>query len=197
MFRKIKAAGPVACAIVLGSAVLLGQAPKAQKVPGAGASSPVDTGTGAADGCAECELPIILRQTVEAGKTAVGTKVEARLVMATMIKGGVLPRGAVISGEVTESVAKSRQFAVAACDSHGFGAMEKWRGEIQGVFDGVVLSAGADGASGSLLWTAGRQKELGRSQSHRRYHRSTESVSAVVDAAGQWCERGCTSIGHL
>ena len=107
MFRKIKAAGPVACTIVLGSAVLLGQAPKAQEIPAAGASSPVDTGTSAADYCAKCELPIILRQTVEAGKTGVGTKVEALLMMSTMIKGGVLPRGAVISGEVTESVAKS------------------------------------------------------------------------------------------
>ena len=109
MFRKIKAAGPAACAIVLGSAVLLGQVPKAQEVPGAGASSLADTGTSAADGCVECELPIVLRQSVEAGKTAVGTKVEARLVMATMMKGGVLPRDAVISGEVTESVAKSNQ----------------------------------------------------------------------------------------
>lgn len=107
MFRKIKAAGSAACAIVLGSAVLLGQVPKAQEVPGAGASSLADSGTGAADGCVECELPIVLRQTVEAGKTAVGTKVEARLVMATMMNGAVLPRGAVISGEVTESVAKS------------------------------------------------------------------------------------------
>jgi len=107
MFRKIKAAGPAACAIVLGSAVLLGQVPKAQKVPDAGASSLADTGTSAADGCVKCELPIVLRQTVEAGKTPVGTKLEARLVMATMMKGGVLPRGAVISGEVTQSVAKS------------------------------------------------------------------------------------------
>jgi hypothetical protein len=107
MFRKIKAAGPVACTIVLGSAVLLGQAPKAQEIPAAGASSPVDTGKSAADYCAQCELPIILRQNVEAGKTGVGTKVEALLMMGTMTKGGVLPRGAVISGEVTESVAKS------------------------------------------------------------------------------------------
>jgi len=110
MFRKIKAAGP-ACAIVLGSAFLLAQVPKAQKVPEAGSSSAgpssPDTGASAADGCVECELPIVLRQSVEAGKTAVGTKVEARLVMATMINGAVLPRGAVISGEVTESVAKS------------------------------------------------------------------------------------------
>ena len=106
MFRKIKAAGFVACAIIFGSAVLLGQAPKDQKVSEAGAS-PADAGTSAALDCVECELPIILRQNVEAGKTAVGTKVEAQLVMATMMKGGVLPRGAVISGEVTESVAKS------------------------------------------------------------------------------------------
>jgi hypothetical protein len=107
MFRKIKAAAPVACTIVLGSLVLLGQAPKAEEKPGAGASSLAGTGTSSADECAKCELPIILRQNVEAGKTGVGTKVEAVLLMGTMTQGGVLPRGALISGEVTESVAKS------------------------------------------------------------------------------------------
>ena len=107
MFRKIRTAAPLACIIVLGSAVLLGQGPKAQEISGAGGSSPVDAGMIGVDGCAQCELPIILRQTVEAGKTGVGTKVEALLMMGTMTKGGVLPRGAVISGEVTESVAKS------------------------------------------------------------------------------------------
>ena len=107
MFRKIKAAGLVAGAIVLGSAVVLCQAPKAQKVPGSAVSSPAATGTIPDPGCAGCELPITLRQSVEAGKAAVGTKVEARLRMATMIDGGVLPRDAVISGEVIESVAKS------------------------------------------------------------------------------------------
>ena len=106
MFRRIKVAGPVACALLLGSVVVFGQA-KAQKVPEVGATSVAATGTSAADACAGCELPINLRQSVEAGKTAVGTKVEARLMMATMMKGTVLPRGAVISGEVIESVAKS------------------------------------------------------------------------------------------
>ena len=106
MFCRIKVAGPAACAILLGSVVLFGQA-KAQKAPEAGASSVAATGTSAADVCAGCELPIILRQSVEAGKTPVGTKVEGRLVVGTMIKGGVLPRGAVLSGEVVESVAKS------------------------------------------------------------------------------------------
>lgn len=107
MFRTIKPASPVVCAIVLGSTILLAQAPKDQKVPAAAASSTADTGTSAALDCVGCELPIILRQNVEAGKTAVGTKVEAQLVMATMMKGGVLPKGAMISGEVVDSVAKS------------------------------------------------------------------------------------------
>lgn len=105
MVWRIKVASPAACAILLGSVVVFGQA-KAQKVAEAGATS-VGAGRNAADACAGCELPINLRQSVEAGKTAVGTKVEARLMMATMIKGTVLPRGAVISGEVIDSVAKS------------------------------------------------------------------------------------------
>jgi len=106
MFRRIKVAGPVACALLLGSVVAFGQG-KAQKVREAGAPSVTAPGTSDASNCAGCELPINLRQSVEAGKTAVGTKVEARLMMATMIKGTVLPRGAVISGKVVESVAKS------------------------------------------------------------------------------------------
>ena len=107
MFRKIKAAGLAACAVVLGSTILMGQVPEAQKVPEAAVSSLTDTEASAAHGCVGCELPVVLRQNIEAGKTAVGTKVEARLIMATMISGGVVPRGAVVSGEVTESVAKS------------------------------------------------------------------------------------------
>src|ERR1051325_5694112 len=104
MFRKIKIAAPVACIIILGSAVLLGQSPKPQDVSGAGSSLPVGAVIDA-DACAQCELPIIMHQTVEAGKTAVGTKVEAQLMMGTMTKAGVLPKGALISGEVTESAA--------------------------------------------------------------------------------------------
>jgi hypothetical protein len=53
-----------------------------------------------------CQLPVVLRENVVAGKTAVGTKVEAKLVLATMLKGGVIPRDALISGEVVESVAR-------------------------------------------------------------------------------------------
>ena len=107
MFHIIRAAGLATCAIVLGSSVLLAQAPKAQEEPGNKASSVAATSTNDAPACAGCELPITLRQNVEAGKTAVGTKVEARLMMATMMSGGVVPRDAVISGEVIESVAKT------------------------------------------------------------------------------------------
>jgi hypothetical protein len=53
------------------------------------------------------ELPVTMRQTVAAGKTPVGTRVEARLAVATLVNGKVVPRDAVLSGEVTESAGKS------------------------------------------------------------------------------------------
>ena len=53
------------------------------------------------------EFPVIMRQNVVAGKTPVGTKVEAKLIVATLANGVVVPREATLSGEVTESVAKS------------------------------------------------------------------------------------------
>jgi hypothetical protein len=54
------------------------------------------------------EFPVLMRQKVTAGKTPAGTKVQAELVIATMVNGVVVPRSAVLSGEVTESVAKSK-----------------------------------------------------------------------------------------
>jgi len=53
------------------------------------------------------EFPVIMRQNVVAGKTPVGTKVEAKLELATLVKGTVIPAGAIFSGEVTESAAKT------------------------------------------------------------------------------------------
>jgi|ERR1700722_12779578 len=54
------------------------------------------------------DFPVVMRQSVVAGKTAVGTKVQAELVIATMVNSVVVPRSAILSGEVTESVAKSK-----------------------------------------------------------------------------------------
>jgi hypothetical protein len=53
------------------------------------------------------EFPVIMRQNVAAGKTPVGAKVQAKLTLATLVNGVVVPADAVLSGEVTESVAKS------------------------------------------------------------------------------------------
>jgi len=44
---------------------------------------------------------------VVAGKTPVGTKVEAKLAVATLVDGAVIPRDATFSGEIVESTAKS------------------------------------------------------------------------------------------
>jgi len=54
------------------------------------------------------EFPVMMRQKVEAGVTPVGTKVQAELVLATLVEGKVFPRGALFSGEVAESVAKTK-----------------------------------------------------------------------------------------
>ena len=53
------------------------------------------------------EFPVILQQSVEAGKTPVGTEVKGKLVIATQFHGTLIPRDAVVSGVVFESVRKS------------------------------------------------------------------------------------------
>ncbi len=91
MFSKAVAVGRVLFTVILGSAALLSQQPPA--APG----SPVGL-----------EFPVVMRQNVAAGKTPVGTKVQANLAIATLVDSVVIPRDAVLSGEVTESVAKSK-----------------------------------------------------------------------------------------
>lgn len=54
------------------------------------------------------EYPIILEKGLSAGKTPVGTKIQGKLLMATLVNGKVLPRNAVFSGEVIESKAKTK-----------------------------------------------------------------------------------------
>lgn len=56
---------------------------------------------------AALEFPVAMQQKIVAGTTPVGTKVDAKLIVATLVDGTVVPRNAVFSGEVTESVAKS------------------------------------------------------------------------------------------
>jgi hypothetical protein len=53
------------------------------------------------------ELPVVMQQSVSAGKTAIGTKVRAKLEVATLVQGKVLPRNATLTGEVVESAAKT------------------------------------------------------------------------------------------
>ena len=50
---------------------------------------------------------MVLESNVVAGKTAVGTKIQARLAVATLQEGIVIPRNALFTGEVIESKAKT------------------------------------------------------------------------------------------
>jgi len=94
-FSEAIAVGHGVLTVVLGSLVLLSQVLLSQTTPAANSLS------------AGLEFPVIMRQKVAAGKTPVGTKVEAKLAVATLVGGVVVPQGAILSGEVTESVAKS------------------------------------------------------------------------------------------
>ncbi|MFI5114665.1 MAG: hypothetical protein ACHP7J_05925 [Terriglobales bacterium] len=94
MLRKIIgktiAAGPEVLTVVFASAALLSQpAPAARSAP------------------AGLEFPVTMRQKIAAGKTPVGTKVQAKLAVSTLVNGVVFPQDAILSGEVTESAAKS------------------------------------------------------------------------------------------
>jgi hypothetical protein len=51
---------------------------------------------------------MIMRQNVTAGKTPVGTEVQAKLVVGTLGDGTVFPKNAIFSGKVIESVARPR-----------------------------------------------------------------------------------------
>jgi len=53
------------------------------------------------------EFPLVLQQSIESGKAKIGTKVQAKLAVATMFEGTVIPRNAVFSGVVIESTPKS------------------------------------------------------------------------------------------
>jgi hypothetical protein len=53
------------------------------------------------------EFAVILQQNVETGKTPVGAKVQATLATATQFNGTIIPKNAVLSIVVADSVAKS------------------------------------------------------------------------------------------
>jgi len=53
------------------------------------------------------EFPLVLQQSLESGKAKIGTKVQAKLAVATMFDGTVIPRNAVFTGVVIESTLKS------------------------------------------------------------------------------------------
>ena len=90
MFTRRMPVGSVLATVVLGSAAIFGQ----EKAAAPHAPSAL-------------EFPVVMRENVTAGKTPVGTKIKAKLTVATLVNGVVVPKDAVFSGEVTESVARS------------------------------------------------------------------------------------------
>jgi hypothetical protein len=88
--RKTIAVRFAILSFILGTIVLLGQS--TLKAPN---STPA------------LEFPVFMQQNIVAGKTPVGTKIKARLAVATLVHGVVIPTDAILLGEVIESAAKS------------------------------------------------------------------------------------------
>jgi hypothetical protein len=90
MFSKTIVTRRAVLAVVLGSVALLSQPTPAEHSSSAG-----------------LEFPVIMRQNVVSGTTPVGTKIQAKLAFATLVGRVVVPQDAILSGDVTESAAKS------------------------------------------------------------------------------------------
>jgi hypothetical protein len=85
------------------SGAFSGPALVGQQAPSPSAS-PVSASTPAGP----LEFPVTLIENVVAGKTAVGTAVQAKLIVATLVNGVVVPKNAVFSGVIVESAEKSK-----------------------------------------------------------------------------------------
>lgn len=57
------------------------------------------------------EFPVFFQRSVTAGKTPVGTTVQAKLSMATLLNGSVVPQNAKFSGEIVVSQARTKNQA--------------------------------------------------------------------------------------
>jgi hypothetical protein len=57
------------------------------------------------------EFPVVFQRSVTAGKTPVGTTVQAKLSMATLLNGIVVPQNAKFSGEIVVSQARTKNQA--------------------------------------------------------------------------------------
>jgi hypothetical protein len=88
-----------------GSILLLAQSTSSPPATAAPSSAP--SSSAPLSSASVQEFPVTMRQNVVAGKSPAGTKVEAKLTIATLVKGAVIPEGAIFSGEVVESKAKS------------------------------------------------------------------------------------------
>ncbi len=100
------------------------------------------------------EFPVVMRQKVSAGKTPVGTRIRAKLVIATLGQRGsdsagrdLVRRGYRVRGEVCVS-------AIPAWRSHGLRAVEEWFHLHQGLPNGLVLPRG-NAESGSTVLCIG------------------------------------------
>ena len=89
---------------------------------------------------------MILQEKIVAGKTQPGTRVQANLVVATLVNGKVIPKNALLSGEVVESRAKTSsepsRLAVRLDSAHWKNGSASIQVYLTSLFFPVTLEAG-------------------------------------------------------
>jgi hypothetical protein len=97
---------PLALVAVLASAALFCQTAPGHPDSTTHPDSPAHPDAATHPNNVAIEFPVVMRQNIIAGKTPVGTRVQAKLTLATFVKGVVIPEDATLSVEVFESAEK-------------------------------------------------------------------------------------------
>jgi hypothetical protein len=102
------------------------------------------------------EFPVVFQESVTAGRTPVGTKIQAKLTMATLLNGIVVPQNAEFSGEVVLSQAKSKnqpsRLSVRMDSIIWKDGSSSVKAYVTNWFYPSIIDSGQDSPSGPVLW---------------------------------------------
>jgi hypothetical protein len=102
------------------------------------------------------EFPVVFQQSVTAGRTPVGTKIQAKLTMATLLNGTVVPQNAEFSGEVVVSQARTEnqpsRLSVRLDSVSWKDGSASVRAYVTNWFYPSIAESGQDSQSGPVLW---------------------------------------------
>jgi hypothetical protein len=102
------------------------------------------------------EFPVIFQNSVSAGRTPVGTKIQARLTMATLLNGTVVPQNAEFFGEVVLSEPRTKdqpaRLSVRMDSVRWKDGSASVKAYVTNWFYPSAIESGQNSQSGTVLW---------------------------------------------